>query len=126
MTERFGVPALTRVSRTLSRKERVRLLRLLTQMTTAEIAHRLRERLRRETDRIRVQTGNNLGEDRELDALIQCHGSLKNYFTQMPARRFYSSTHDRDATTHFITTHYPAWFDRAVQQAARGERVVAQ
>src|SRR5262245_5859695 len=93
-------------------------LQRLQKMSVEEIAHRLRERLRRESDRRRFQTGVDLDEDRELDALIERHGSsLKSYFCNGPARRFYPSTFDQSAALQFVDANFPQWFDRAVQQA---------
>jgi hypothetical protein len=93
-----------------------RLTKLKT-MTTDELAHRLRERLRREADRVRFQL--HMGRDREFAALIERHGSLKNYLLLGPARRFYASTQEREGLCGFIDRRYPEWLERTVQEAGR-------
>src|SRR5262245_43897637 len=95
-------------------------LNRLRQMSVSEIAHRLREQFRRETDKLRYCAGSRLDKDDELDQLIQCHGSsIKTYFLQGPARRFYASVQDREATADFVRRRYPQWLDRAIQEATR-------
>jgi hypothetical protein len=88
-------------------------------MSGNEMKHRLREKLRLEADRIRWRCG--ISEnDVELESLIDSNGSsLKTYLRQGPARRFYSSTQDRQKTSQFVMEHFPEWFDRAVQQGMR-------
>src|SRR5216117_2588045 len=93
-------------------------LRKLRQMSSNETAHRLREQLRRKADYVRFRTGLGGSQDRELDALIRRHGSsLKSYFSHGPARRFYESTQDREGTSHFVSSRYPAWLERTIHQA---------
>src|SRR5262245_14299181 len=93
-------------------------LRRLRHMTTNEIAHRLRERIRREADRFRFRAGCDRNADDEFEALIARHGrSLKSYFDYGPARRFYPSTHDRDAASQFIIANFPEWLERSIHQA---------
>jgi hypothetical protein len=90
----------------------------LQHMTPQEIAHRLRERMRRETDRLRFRAGSERNTDDELAMLIDRHGSsLKSYFQSEPAVRFYASTHDRPAAADFIRTNFPDWLERTIQQA---------
>jgi hypothetical protein len=93
-------------------------LKRLQAMSGAEIAHRMREQFRRETDRLRYRGRFRMDHDRDLDALIQRHGSLKTYFLNGPARRFYASTEDRDIALNFITQQFPEWFDRTMEEAA--------
>ena len=90
----------------------------LRRMSASEIAHRLREQGRRELDRMRSRTGREPREDRQLDMLIEKHGSIKNYWQEAAARRFYVSTRDGGGrTAQFITEHFPQWVDRAVREA---------
>src|SRR5438477_190915 len=92
----------------------------LRQMSSSEMAHRLREQIRREADRMRFRSQFQINEDHELDDLIARHdSSLKTYITQGPARRFYASTEDREATFTFIKRHHTLWLDRAIEEADR-------
>jgi hypothetical protein len=89
-------------------------------MSKNEVVHRAREVLRRETDRVRLGLGIGLNEDCELDRLIAPHqSSIKCYLSEGPARRFYSSTQDRESTTQFVIEHFPEWLDRAIQEGIR-------
>jgi hypothetical protein len=74
-------------------------------MTTDEMRHRLRERIRCEVDRLRCMLPP--APDRELANLINRHGSLKSYLQHGPARRFYPSTQDREGTADFVARRYP-------------------
>ncbi len=97
----------------------IEILKKLRAMSLAEIAHRVRERGRREADRFQMRAGFRIDDDPELDALIERHSSsLKSYFVHGPARRFYTSTHDRESVAEFIGDQYPEWFDRTIQEAA--------
>ena len=92
--------------------------RKLREMSKDEIAHRLREYVRRRADHARFRMRIGLNEDRELDTLIERHGaSLKSYFQHGPARRFYASTQNREQTATFVAARYPDWLDSAIQQA---------
>ena len=93
-------------------------LHRLREMSISELMHRLRERGRLETDRMRWRFGRT-GHDTELDGLIRSHVSLKAYLCGVPARRFYPSTHDRGKTTQFVIDHFPEWLDRAIQEGMR-------
>src|SRR5438093_280240 len=93
-------------------------LHKLRQMSAAELADRMRERVRREADRFRFHAGTD--SDPELEALVRGHGSsIKSYLHLGPARRFYLSTQDREATVAFITEHFPDWIDRTIDRAGR-------
>src|SRR6185436_8338272 len=90
----------------------------LRQMSNAELAHRVRERFRRNADRMRFRANLGLDDDPELDGLIQRHGSsLKSYFQHGPARRFYASTQSREGVANLTLQRYPEWLDRAIQEA---------
>src|SRR5256885_5332379 len=90
----------------------------LRQMSKDELQHRLREQIRRKADQMRFRAGIDLKEDRELDALIERHGSsLKSYLQHGPARRFYASSQDREGTSHFVSSRYPEWLERTIHQA---------
>jgi hypothetical protein len=87
-------------------------------MSGAEIAWRARERLRCHADRFKACGNPESEHDRELDELLLRHGSsIKSYFLQGPARRFYPSTQDRKGTARIFLDQYPKWFERAVRQA---------
>src|SRR6185369_11031176 len=87
-------------------------------MSQAEIAHRLREQVRRETDKLRFNAHLGPDSDPELDELIRRHNnSLKSYFHHGPARRFYASIQQRERITNFVLQHFPEWIDRALQKA---------
>jgi hypothetical protein len=93
-------------------------LNRLRRMSASEIAHRFREQLRRESDKLRLRAGHCVDDDPELDALIQQHGaSLKRYFLNGPARRFYASTQEREAILRFFVQKRPEWLSRAIEQA---------
>jgi hypothetical protein len=87
------------------------------QMTADELKHRLRERVRREADRLRFHL--NVSHDREFAALIERHGSLKSYLVHGPAKRFYASAQDREGMCAFIEQHFPEWLDGTIEQAGR-------
>src|SRR5262252_847180 len=93
-------------------------LHKLRSMSQCEITHRLREQVRRKTDKVRFHAHRTLDDDPELDALIQRHDdSLKNYFQHSPARRFYASIQQRERITDFTLQHYPDWIDRTLNTA---------
>src|SRR5262249_32726146 len=94
-------------------------LHRLRQMSHAELAHRLRERWRKETDRLRFYRGAR-GEACEFDSLTEPHGgSLKQYFLERVSFRFYPSVHDKDETLSLIREQFPEWVDRAIREAER-------
>ncbi len=84
-------------------------------MSGDELTHRLIERWRAETDRVRARFG--WDGDSGLAALIRRQGSLKNYFQRGPAGRFYASSQDPGGTSEFIRRRFPEWFELAVSQA---------
>ena len=94
----------------------------LTRMSSPEIAHRLREQYRRQSDRFRFRGGVGHDEDPELDALANldghARGSLKTYFQDGPTHRFYSSIENRDATVSFIDHWHPEWLDKIIEESA--------
>src|SRR6185369_3504915 len=101
------------------RERQVMNLKRLREMDSNEIAHRLREQIRRETDKMKFRAGSALDDDAELDSLISSHGSsLKSYFRYGPARRFYPSTQDREGITNIILRNGD-WVDRAIEEAGR-------
>jgi hypothetical protein len=93
-------------------------LKKLSGMSSAEMAHRAREQFRRTADKLRYRAQFRLDDDRQLDELIRQHdSSLKTYFLRGPARRFYSSTQNREAVISFVMQQFPQWLDRALQRA---------
>jgi hypothetical protein len=93
-------------------------LERLQQISLNELAYRLRERFRRNADRIRLRSGVFVDEDRELEMLIVRHrSSLKSYLQNAAAPRFYPGIKDPEGTSQFIARQFPAWFDRAVSDA---------
>src|SRR5260370_29328871 len=95
-------------------------LNRLREMSGNEMAHRLREKVRQEADRARFHSGIGLNDDPGVDALINRHSlSIKTYLRQGPARRFYSSTQEREKTAQFVIEHFPEWLDRAIREGMR-------
>jgi hypothetical protein len=93
-------------------------LERLQRISLCELAHRCRERLRRNADRIRLRTGVAVDEDHQLDTLIAQQGaSLKSYLQQVAAPRFYPSTRDPDGLSDFIGKQFPDWFDNTLNDA---------
>src|SRR5215470_16801200 len=88
----------------------------LGQMNMTEIAHRTRERIRRNIDRIRFRNGRRT-VDHELDDLIRRNGSLKKYFLQGPSRRFYASIQNRERTQEFCRDLHPDWLESTLREA---------
>src|SRR5437016_1264931 len=89
------------------------------EMSNHEIMHRVRERWRQQTDRLRCYCRMDQA-DAEMGDLIRRHdSSLKAYLRDVPARRFYSSTHDEQQTREFVVSHFPEWLDGAIQEAMR-------
>ena len=89
------------------------------EMSSPEIMHRLRERWRQQTDRLRSYCRMDQA-DPELEDLIRRHdSSLKMYFRHVAARRFYSSTQDTEQIEQFVVLHFPEWLDGAIQEAIR-------
>jgi len=94
-------------------------LHRLRQMSHAELAHRLRERWRKETDRLRFY-GGRTGEEYKFDRLTEPHGkSLKQYFLERASFRFYPSVNDKDETLSLITEQFPEWMNRTIGEAGR-------
>jgi hypothetical protein len=93
-------------------------LKRLQGMTLDELLHRVREQWRRETDRMRFRAGFGSEDDPEFETLWGTQGfSFKDYLRSGPAQRFYSSTQNREAICAFFTCRFPAWFDRAIEEA---------
>lgn len=95
-------------------------------MSTSEIAHRVRERIRRMADHSRFLAGLESEDDPELDDLIQREGgSLKDYFMCGPASRFYASTQEREAIRNICSRRFPEWLDSSIREATAfcGHRV---
>src|SRR5262249_44825392 len=82
----------------------------LGQMNMSEIAHRTREGIRRNIDRVRFRTGRS-DVDNELDDLIRRAGSLKKYFLEGPSSCFYASVQNRKRTQQFFRDLYPDWLE---------------
>src|SRR5215471_13624621 len=90
----------------------------LGQLSAAEIRHRSRERFRRHADKLRFHAQLQRDDDPELEGLIRRNASsLKGYFRNGPARRFYVSTQDRERTATFIEHRYPEWLNRTIAKA---------
>lgn len=95
-------------------------LKRLRQMDKDEIAYRVREKLRREADRVKFYVGWGVEEDPQFKALLEARGSsFKNYLIEGPAQRFYSSTQHRDEIRMLIGHRFTPWFERAVEEADR-------
>jgi hypothetical protein len=77
-------------------------------MSPREIAHRIREQLRREADRRQFR------RPAEADDLEFIH---KAYFRSGPVRRFYSSLDDREACIDFLLGRCPHWMTRTLDEA---------
>src|SRR5262245_61454272 len=93
-------------------------LKKLRLMKGDEILFRLRERYRRETDRVKFHLDLGINSDREFDALLDRYGfSVKNYLNYGPAGRFYVSTQNRDSLSDLIREEFRDWFDRTVTEA---------
>ena len=92
-------------------------LKRLSRMSTPEIAHRIRERFRRQADRLRFHTKLQLDDDPQLEELIRRNGSSMKTYMQRSARRFYVSIHDRKNTVESYKLQHPEWFQRAIQGA---------
>jgi hypothetical protein len=90
----------------------------LRHMSAAEVAHRIREQFRRHADKVRFRAQLQVDDDPELEGLIEGNASsLKSYLRNGPARRFYTSTQDRERTASFIEHRYPEWLDRTIAKA---------
>src|SRR5688572_17307588 len=93
-------------------------LKKLRLMKGDEILYRVRERYRRETDRVRFHLDLGINSDREFDTLLQRYGfSVKNYLNFGPAGRFYVSTQNRETVSDLIREEYPDWLERIVADA---------
>jgi hypothetical protein len=90
----------------------------LRRLSKEEIAHRLRERVRRAADWVRFSAGMAGDVDPELDALIARHGSsLKTYLHEGPATRFYISASERERTAELFARQFPEWWENAIEFA---------
>jgi hypothetical protein len=86
-------------------------------MSPNELAHRLREQLRRATDRARFHAGRIDESDAELDGLITKYGSVRTYLQDGPAKRFYASTSDREGIVGLIEQQFPDWWENTIRDA---------
>jgi hypothetical protein len=93
-------------------------LKRLHRMSRAEVAHRLREQFRRRADKVKFIAPSCFGNDVELERWIEAPASLKEYFREGPARRFYTSTRHREKIDKLFRQHYPRWLERAMDDAA--------
>src|SRR5438105_2027045 len=94
-------------------------LHRLRKMSNAEVAHRLRERWRKETDRLRFYYRRK-EDDAGFDRLTEPHhASLKEYLCKQGSSRFYPPVQDGEGTLRFIAEQFPEWFDHAVHEAGR-------
>src|SRR5262249_37460013 len=92
-------------------------LKLLRRMSSSEIAHRMRERFRRERDKLQFRAKLYVHVDRELDELIRRNGSSLKSYMRGTARRFYASIQDRKSAAHYFNVQHLDWFGRAIQDA---------
>jgi hypothetical protein len=81
-------------------------------MHADELRHRLRERWRIETDRLRYYAGRRGAPDCEFS-------SFKDYLNAAPAQRFYPSTRSHDAVCKLISLEFEPWLERAMEDAER-------
>ena len=87
-----------------------RKLQRLVAMGPRELAHRVREKVYTELDRIGAGIGG-----AELPAAVAT--PFKRYLTGSPSRRFYRS--HREDLRPFVHEHFPEWIDRTVAEADR-------
>jgi hypothetical protein len=93
-------------------------LKKLRLMKGEEVLYRLREKYRRETDRVRFHLTLGVNSDREFDTLLRNYGfSVKNYLQYGPALRFYVSTQNRDSVSDLVQEDCREWFERTVADA---------
>ncbi|MBI2821392.1 MAG: alginate lyase family protein [Acidobacteria bacterium] len=109
------------------------------EMSAGEIAHRLRERMRSESDRIRRRLHLSHRWERDVADLARrgClsqaesgrgggpeGGSLKRYFEESAAQSFYlpGSPEGREALRGFVERRFPQWKEAAVQEAEQLRR----
>ena len=90
--------------------EVVRKLSRLGAMRPRELAHRVREKLYSEMDRISTSVGAG-------DAPSAVPMPFKNYLAGAPAARFYPGY--REDLRPFVEESFPQWIDRAVEEAER-------
>jgi hypothetical protein len=90
--------------------EVIRKLNRLGAMRPRELAHRVREKLYSELDRIRISVGAG-------DAPSAVRMPFKNYLAGTPSGRFYPS--HRENLRPFVETNFPQWTDRAVEEAEK-------
>ena len=79
-------------------------------MRPRELAHRVREKLYSELDRISASVG--IG-----DATSAVGMPFKNYLAGMPARRFYPGY--REDLRPFVERSFPQWIERSVEEAEK-------
>jgi hypothetical protein len=93
-------------------------------MRPKEVGYRIREKLRKETDRARLWFSIDGADiDRDFAALLERQESSRSWLMKAPSRRFYSSVNpsNRQKLVGLILRHRPEWIDRA---AAEGDRLV--
>ncbi|MBI3895002.1 MAG: alginate lyase family protein [Acidobacteria bacterium] len=101
------------VERTLEKLKKLR------GMPANEMAYRIRDRLRCETDRLRFHW-NGVGTPEE--SFSDKHGfSFKQYLQEGPAQRFYlpAIPEEREGLKEFANTYFPEWREKAVEEAER-------
>src|SRR5260370_17369417 len=79
-------------------------LQRLGSMGPRELAHRVREKLCAELERVGSQAG-----------VSVCQPDFKSYLAGEPASRFYCS--HREDLRPFVREHFPQWIDRAIDEA---------
>jgi hypothetical protein len=97
----------------------MRKLNRLREMPAEEIAYRIREKLRTETDRIRWLSGMGPEQDGGFGRLFEAGGfSVLSWLMHGPAKRFYGSVslEQRGPVRDFVFRYRPEWLDRSVRQ----------
>ena len=91
----------------------IRKLKRLGAMRPRELAHRFREKVYSELDRVSLQARGAGG----VPSGSACQPNFKNYLTGAAAGRFYRSHSDN--LRPFVERRFPQWIDRAVDEAER-------
>src|ERR1022692_5052916 len=89
----------------------IRKLKRLGAMRPRELAHRFREKVYSELDRVSLQARGAGG----VPSGSACQPNFKNYLTGAAAGRFYRSHSDN--LRPFVERRFPQWIDRAVDEA---------
>lgn len=104
-------------------------------MTTQEIVYRMREKLRLETERVRLDWNGSETAEEYLWHSFECFAganggstvtgknefSFKRYIEQGPAQRFYlpEPQAERDRLQTFVEEYFPEWKENAIEEADR-------